>query len=512
VRESFPADLRSFGSLLLARKWIIIAVTVAVLGTAVLLSLLQAPVYKSTASVLVEVPSGQTPSVGPNMATEKRVATSSAVAKIVLARLHLSDPPDKLLRGLSVEVPVDTEILNVGYAARDPDVAQQRAETFAQAYLIYREQKLGDDVLATQKSLQEQITTLNRRLDTLQNRAGAATDERQRAVLTAQASLLSTQINNLYLQQADLTRTRESPPGRILADAEVPDRPSSPNYLVNGSLGLALGLLLGIGAAILREATDDRIRGSEELESEVGAAVLGTVPTVPALRGAGSDELVTIHQPESHAAEAFWQLRANFVVAAQSRGAKSVLVTSPGAGQGKTFTTANLGIVLAKSGSNVILLSGDVRQPRLEQLFGLSDGVGLARILEDRAAGRFALKDTGSGIWSVTKNLMVIPVGPSDGIDSTEMLGSSTMAELIQDLRDLADFVLIDAAPLLPVADAAALLPACDAVLLVADARSATRADMLETRHHLDRIQANTLGAVLVNARSNGTRFYPHRG
>jgi succinoglycan biosynthesis transport protein ExoP len=511
VRESFPADLRSFGSLLLARKWIIIAVTAAVLGSSLLLSSLQAPVYNSTASVLVEVPSGQTASVGPNMATEKRVASSSAVAKIVLAKLHLPDPPDKLLRGLSVEVPVDTEILNVGYAAGDPDVAQQRAETFAQAYLIYREQKLGDDVLATQKSLQEQITTLSKRLDTLQKRAGAATDERQRAVLTAQASVLSTQINNLYLQQADLTRTRESPPGRILADAEVPGRPSRPNYLVNGSLGLTLGLLLGIGAAILREATDDRIRGSEELESEVGAAVLGTVPTI-SLRGAVSEELVTIHQPESYAAEAFWQLRANFVVAAQSRGVKSVLVTSPGAGQGKTFTTANLGIVLAKSGSNVILLSGDVRQPRLEQLFGLSDGVGLAHILEDRAAGRFATTDTGIGMWSVTKNLMVIPVGPSEGVDSTELLGSSTMAELIQDLRELADFVLVDAAPLLPVADAAALLPACDAVLLVADAGSATRADMLETRHHLERIQANTLGAVLVNARSNGARVYPHRG
>jgi Mrp family chromosome partitioning ATPase len=99
----------------------------------------------------------------------------------------------------------------------------------------------------------------------------------------------------------------------------------------------------------------------------------------------------------------------------------------------------------------------------------------------------------------------------TDG-DLTELLGSSDLTEFIQDLRHQVDYVLVDATPLLPVADAAALVPACDAVLMVAKARSATHADLLEARQQLERMHATTLGAVLINARDGGPRRYPHRG
>jgi polysaccharide biosynthesis transport protein len=510
-------DLRRFGSLLKERKWTIVLVTTAVLGAALLFSFRQTPIYSSQATVLVQVPPGESAPDGPNMATEKRIASSAAVAELVQARLQLPEErPETLLRDLSVEVPVDTEIITFTYSAPVPEMAQQRAEMFAKGYLDYRQQRLGDDVLASQRSLQDQINSLNGRLTTLQKRAAAQTSDVDKRVLEGQANLLYTQISNLYLKRAELVRAQQAPAGRILADAEVPGAPSRPNHLINGSLGLVLGLMLGLALAVLREYADDHLRGSDDFESQVGMPVLGTIPTIPAIAtrhgppGAGA--LVTIKQPDSAAAEAFRHLRANFTVAAASSGAKTILVTSAGEGEGKTFTTANLGVVLAKSGCEVVLVSADLRRPHLEQVFGISARLGLVDLLRDQVVPRsVSTNEAGVTMWSIMHNLLVVPVGSTDG-DLTELLGSSDLTEFIQDLRHQVDYVLVDATPLLPVADAAALVPACDAVLMVAKARSATHADLLEARQQLERMHATTLGAVLINARDGGPRRYPHRG
>jgi capsular exopolysaccharide synthesis family protein len=513
VEGSFAVNLRRFGSLLRARKWTIVVVTAAVLGSALLFSFRQTPIYNSQATVLVQVPPGENAPDGPNMATEKRIASSAAVAELVLARLQSpGGRPETLLRGLSVEVPVDTEILTFAYSASVPEVAQQRAEMFARGYLDYRQQQLGDDVLASQRSLQDQINSLNKRLGTLQKKAAAQSSDVDKRVLEGQANLLYTQISNLYLKRAELVRAQQAPPGRILADAQVPSAPSRPNHLINGSLGLVLGLMLGLALAALREYADDHLRGSDDFESQIGTPVLGTIPAIATRHDPpGAGGLVTVQQPDSAAAEAFRHLRANFTVAAASSGAKTILVTSAGEGEGKTFTTANLGVVLAKSGSEVVLVSADLRRPHLERVFGISARLGLVDLLRDQVVPQsISTAEAGAAMWSVMNNLLVLPAGSTDG-DSTELLGSSDFTELIQGLRNQVDYVLVDATPLLPVADAAALIPACDAVLMVANARSATHADVLEAHQHLERMHATTLGAVLITARDGGSRRYTHR-
>jgi capsular exopolysaccharide synthesis family protein len=506
VRESSPVDIRDFGSLLWRRKWTLAAVAAAVVGAALLVSMLQTPVYQAKASVLVESPPGEVSQNGPNMATEKRVGTSHAVAKIALAALHLRSTPEKLLPGLSVDVPVDTEILDFTYSDPSPEMAQRKAEAFAQAYLQFRQKKLVEDVLAASRSLDDQIRVLNGELAVIHKKTAATTDRRERGLLAAQATLYTQQINNLELKRAQLTPTEGVSPGSILADATTPTAPARPDPVVNGLLGLVVGLVLGVGAALLRDYLDDHIRGTEDLESQVGAPVLSVVPPVRPLRGAAGEELVTLQAPDSAAAEAFRHLRANFVVAAASCAAKVVLFTSPREEEGKTLTTANLAVLLARTGSGVILLSADVRRPRLDQLFGVSARPGFSDALTDGIAPPG--EEIMDQIVSVAQNLSILPMGsaPSNPI---ELLGSSEMRELVQVLRQLTDYVLIDAAPLLSVADAAALIPACDAVVVVADARSATRPNLLGARQQLERMQAKVLGTVLVNARVKGLRSYP---
>jgi non-specific protein-tyrosine kinase len=506
VRDSNPVDLRDFGSLLWRRKWTLVAAVAAVVGASLLVSMLQTPVYEAKASVLVEAPPGEASQSGPNMATERRVGASLAVAKIALTALHLPGPPDKLLPGVSVEVPVDTEILDITYSDPNPQMAQRKAEAFAQAYLQFRQKKLVEDVLAAGRSLDDQIRILTGELAVIQEKEAAATDRRERGLLVAQATLYTQQINNLSLKRANLTPTQEVSPGSILADAMIPTAPARPNPAVNGLIGGLLGLVLGVGAALLRDYLDDHVRGAEDLESQFGAPVLSAVPPVRPLRGSASEELVTLQSPNSAAAEAFRYLRANFVVAAASCSAKVVLVTSPGEQDGKTLTTANLAVLLARAGSGVILLSADVRRPQLDQLFGVSGRPGFSDALTDGIAPPG--EEIMERILSVAQNLSILPMGsaPSNPI---EFLGSSEMRELVQVLGQLTDYVLIDAAPLLPAADAAALIPACDAVVVVADARSATRPNLLGARQQLDRMQARVLGTVLVNARGKGLRPYP---
>jgi polysaccharide biosynthesis transport protein len=501
VRESTSVDLRDLLSLLWRRKWTIAAFTAAVLGGAVLFSLQQTPIYESKASVLVEEPAsangGGSKSTPPNMATEKLVGSSPSVAQIVVESLHLSERPDDLLRHLSVGVPVDTEALDFTYGDPSLAVARARAQAFAQAYLDFRKQQFAQDAGATMDALNAQIIALSKSVAEVNKKAVSATNTTQRDLLQSQATLLTSQIITMRQQLAELDANRNASVGRIVEDASLPTRPSRPNHLLNGSLGLFVGLMLGVGVVILREYLGDRIKGSRDLEAHVGAPVLGTIPAVRTRRGPATKRLVTSHQPNSQAAEAFRQLRANFFMAATSCNAKTVLVTSAREHEGKTFTTANLGVILAKAGSQVVLLSVDLRRPQLEQLFGISAVSGFATALTSHNGVSQAL--VAARMWSVEPNLTVLPVGPVPE-NPVELLGSSNMTAFIKELRDLADFVLIDAAPMLTAADVAAVAPACDAALIVADARSAVRAHVIEAREQLQRLHTQMLGAVLVNA------------
>jgi polysaccharide biosynthesis transport protein len=508
AREPAAVDIRDFFSLLWRRRWRIAAIVAAVVAAAVAFSLVQTPVYVSKASVLIEAPP-QTGGIqaGPNMATEKLVASSYEVADRMVRSLKLRERPRDLLRNLSVDVPVETEILDFSYAAPSPETAKQRAQAFAEAYLAFRKEKLSEETRAARTSTLSQISGLNRELEKLQERLDGpdgSVSRAERNRLQSQATFIGSKILSLQTRLNELDSQENASPGQIVEPAALPSRPSSPNYPLNAMLGVVVGLMLAVGVVVAREFLGDRIQGTRDLESQVGAPVLGTIPAVRT-RGPVTERLVTKQRPNSLAAEAFRQLRANFVIAAGSSGAKTILVTSAGEQEGKTFATANLGVVLAKAGGNVILLSGDLRRPELERLFGFPPPAGLAAFLTESVES--PAEPSAAQMWSIQANLMLVSLGTAPD-NSAELVGSSNMAAFIKHLRDSADFVLIDAAPLLAVADAATMAPACDAVLIVADANSAARKSVMEARQQLERMHAPVLGAVLVNAPVNGLRPY----
>jgi capsular exopolysaccharide synthesis family protein len=202
--------------------------------------------------------------------------------------------------------------------------------------------------------------------------------------------------------------------------------------------------------------------------------------------------LISIEQPKASVAEVYRTLRTSVLFASAQRGLKTLMVTSPTAGEGKTTTASNLAVVLSDAGKRVILVSSDLRKPRIHRFFGLSNEKGLSTVLAGEVKPWEAMADPGRG------HLRVLTSGPVPA-HPAELLQSEAMGELIEELREVADFVILDTAPVLLVADALAIAPLADGVLLVVDAENTHRGAVIQAREQLEQVGAPMIGAVLNN-------------
>ncbi|MGC9358829.1 MAG: CpsD/CapB family tyrosine-protein kinase [Anaerolineae bacterium] len=205
-------------------------------------------------------------------------------------------------------------------------------------------------------------------------------------------------------------------------------------------------------------------------------------------------DLVTLTDPQSPAAEAYRTLRMNLQFAALDSDLRTLLVTSPGPGEGKTTTLANLAVTMAQIDQRIIVADCDLRKPYLHRLFDVSNELGLTTmLLEDDALANPPLQET-----AVT-GLSVLPSGPLPPRPA-DLLGSKRMLKVIDELCKEADVVLFDAPPVMAVTDAAVLATRLDGVLLVVSAGETKREHASDALERLRKINANIVGAVLNNA------------
>jgi capsular exopolysaccharide synthesis family protein len=499
AERSSPPDVPTGTSALWGRRWIIAVVASLVMSVAVGASFLQTPVYRSQANVLVEEPAKDDGTSDPNMDTERKLVSSAQVTNLVITPQQLKLSPQELLSGLAVDVPVNTSILEISYSDTDPDEAREIAQAFAEGYLGFRRQQLLQAVQAERTSLQSQVVDLNQRLADIEEQVNEADNTSGLVILQTKASALITQISSLQQRLQALTPEAALSVGEVVQPATTPSSPASPNRVVDGALGLLLGLLLGLGVAVLLDRRDDRIRRPDEAAAILGTRILGFIPPQP--KGRNHPAAAVAAKSDDATVEAFRGFRTDFLLATSQRLAKSILITSSRAADGKTLTVAKLGQVLAEAGNQVILVSADLRIPLLEGLFGQDSSPGLADVLSGHATVVDVLQGVGRGLRLVSAGSL-----PDDPLRA---LGSEEFAEAVEELKRWADFVLIDSPPLLAVADARVLVPACDAVLFVADARSSTRADLTEARRELEWVSADLVGVVMMNVRPDPTRGYP---
>ncbi len=205
-------------------------------------------------------------------------------------------------------------------------------------------------------------------------------------------------------------------------------------------------------------------------------------------------DLVTIQDPLSPVSEAYRTLRMNLQYASLDEPLRSLLITSPGADEGKSTTLANLAVTMAQIERRVIMVDCDLRRPRLHQFFGMDNKVGFTTMmLEDSVLEDPPLSDTG------VDNLRLLPSGqlpprPSD------LLGSQRMDQVVERLLQEADILLFDAPPVVGVTDAIVLATKVDAVLLVISAGQTQRAQAETAISRLGNVNARIVGSVLNNA------------
>ena len=205
------------------------------------------------------------------------------------------------------------------------------------------------------------------------------------------------------------------------------------------------------------------------------------------------DELITISDPRSPISEAYRTLRTNLDFASLDLALKTLVVTSAGVGEGKSTTLANLAVVSAQAGRNVVLVDSDLRRPTLHQVFGLSNETGLTSvILDEEALAAPPLQDSG------IEGLLVLPSGPQPP-NPAELMGSKRMGELIAALAERADQVFFDSPPVVAVTDAAVLATKVDGVLLVVGAGKTRREQARSAVRRLEQINARLVGTVLTN-------------
>ena len=502
-------DLREYIAVLRARRWTILVVTILVLGAAIGFSAMQTPQYTAQSRVLVEIPlleTGQPQLV--NLETERQLVDSQTVATLAREDLGVDESVDSLLRGLVVSAPPEAEVLEISYTSTSPTLARDAANSFADAYISFKRERQSGDLEAEQEALEErmssaeaqlaQITTEAEQAEADDNEALAATLENNRTSLIARIGVLQQQLDDLQASRSDRVAA-----GEVIETAELPRGPSSPNYVTNSLLGLFLGLGLGVGLAFLRERLDDRFRGRTDVEEQTGAPVLATIPHFRSEKKSATPDLVAAIRPKSTTSEAYRSLRTNLLFITGIENAKSILITSAQAGEGKTVTAANLGVVLAQAGNRVIVVSADLRRPTLEKQLGIDRGPGLSNWL--------AATD-GDDLWSLIKdpgirNLRVLPSGPIPP-NPAELLTTARFGTLVELLEENADYVLFDSAPVLAVADSSIVSARVGLTIMVINAGTTHRTAVQHAATELHRVGARIAGNVLNGLDPSGSPYY----
>ncbi len=511
---SKPTDLRELLRVVRRRKGSIALMTVVVTALAVGFVMWRTPVYTSLAEVEVR-PLTIDEELQPfasdsfvNMDTEAARVTQESVARLAASALDLdpNSPSDlaDATKDVEVTVKANTTFLEIACTKARSDEALLCADSFATSYIqdrVGNARNLYDErVKAAQERIQQandQIELLNERLDQLSEGQDAARATVEAQIEAQSQLIVAAQTNLLSLPTA-------SPDAAVVVrSADFPVKPSNKDYLFTGVLAAMLGLVVGIGLALLRERLAEPIAGREDFERALGAQVLAAVPALPTPVYGRRPVLVTVNAPESPASQAYRGAGAAMLHLAREASLKVIALTGPSEGDGKTPATGNLAVALAQSGRQVIAVSCDLRSPTLHSFLNRDNDVGLTDLLMGGATFDEAVQETH------TSGLFFIASGPTPE-NPTDLLGNEDMRRLVAALRKRFDFVLLDAGPGL-VADALFLAPHTDGMILVADAARTSRGAVAHLRHQLESAGGLIIGGILNNGAPKHAGYpYPY--
>jgi Mrp family chromosome partitioning ATPase len=408
---------------------------------------------------------------------------------------------DAFLARSSVSAGTNNDLLTFTVTNHEPWLARRLVDVYARQYTIYRRQL---DTAAIQTALRN----VNARVKEIARSGGrhsalyASLVDRQQTLATMEALQTA---NATVVKQADSASQVQPKPRR------------------NGILGLVLGIVLGIGLAFLWEALDTRVRTAQEIGEKLGGLPLLARLPAPNRKLRGTDRLVMAEEPTGIQAEAFRMLRTNLDFVTLGREAKTIMVTSAVEQEGKSTTIANLALALARAGQRVVLVDLDLRRPYIHKFFSLQGPgitqVALGHVSLAQALAPVAIMDpqsagdgngNGKSRGVVRGVLEVLPTGPIPP-DPGEFVGTAVLTEILEELRERADIVLIDAPPTLSVGDAMTLSAKVDGVLVVTRMKIVRRQMLAEFGRLLAGAPTPVLGFIVTGANEEegyGSAYY----
>ena len=409
-------------------------------------------------------------------------------------------------------VPGSATQFDLSYVDEDPARAAAVAERYARVMVDHRNAADAAIIKHGLSVLQRDADRLKAEINQLSKQADSEANATTKTPASTQTLTRLELISDLWRSKADTIETLRNrmlflgSPTSVEGSAVVLPASQQFGRSVYVPLGLLLGLLGGVGLALVIGAARPHVVTAEDVERATGLDVIGTVPRAGFAR---RHPLVVADHPFAPAAEGVRRIAAALIRRGLGSDMQVLAIVSADSGEGKSTLAANLAEALSRQEHGVVLVSSDLRRPSLERLFSVPASDGLAEVLEAESDGLIP------SLVSVAPNLYLVPAGHPTR-NPAELLASAKFARVVADLRALDAIVLLDSPPSRAAADVLSVAGVADAVLLVTRSGASRWRSIAELASAARREGLRMAGAVLVGA---GTRLtygygygYGHQG
>lgn len=418
-----------------------------------------------------------------NIATEQELVTGRLVLLVARERLAEDDGIDvdveQLLSSVEARVVPGKNVLEIVAKSEQPERAAKYANAVADAYVVRRKE--------TQRAaLDSQVRNYDRAI------RDAATPELRQQYIEAQQQVIAQR------QAADDRVT-------VARAAAVPGGPDSPRPIRNAVLAFFAGLFIGILAALIRDQVRPRFGSPRDLAQFLDVPLIATIPELGRrwlVRGT-SPQTLRVEQ------ESYRSLSAALRLTLPPARNHLFMLTSSVHAEGKTTVATRLGAQLAAAGHSTLLVSGDLRWPRLDELMQVEGHAGFSDLLAAQAAGTLTGEQVaGSIVRAPRAGADVLPAGTRTA-DAAALLSSGAVEPVLAAIRRLGyTYVIVDAPPLLGIADAMLLARACNNVVVVARLERISVHSAWDLRDELERVAVPVLGVVAIGGVSESSPYY----
>jgi non-specific protein-tyrosine kinase len=498
---SFLEDLKHYTAIIKRWGWLMVLVTVLAGGiTFVFSRFILTPIYQASTTLLINEGSGSVTTDYNAILTSERLTrtyskllTKRPILEQVSKTLALNMSLEELGECISVQSVRDTQLIELTVDHSDPVIAANIANAVVMEFARQNQAIQSYRYGASKQNIESQLTDLDSQINALSQ------EIKQKSVTPGslnETNQLQSDLDQYRKNYSDLMQTYEqlrlaeaqSVSNMVQVEAAYPPAtPIRPRVMLNTMLASVIGFIAILGIVSIFESVDDRVRSIEDILDATNTSVLQMIPRHATV----NNFPITAAQPRSPTAEIFRSLRTNIQFASVDKSLRSLIITSPLPEEGKSTVAANLAVVMAQSGRNVILVDADMRKPAMHNIFGLRGRSGLSRLfIPSEMSFDEVIQSTNiQNLWVVAAG--ALPPNPS------ELLGSDRLLWILKELNKRCDLIIFDTPPAIPVTDALVLAQRVDAVLMVVRQNKSSIQASRTTVNLLNRSGSRVLGIVL---------------